>query len=89
MTKLEEITRAAYAHAMTGSRATWETARPTERQAWLGIVRAAVEKLRVPTDKMCFVAGNGNATRGNGDWYVDGPADVWRTMVDELLKEET
>lgn len=50
------------------------------------LARAAIEAMREPTEAMCKKAGNGYA-RGRGDWYVDGPADVWRAMIDAALND--
>lgn len=55
-------------------------------QVYVYEARAAIEEMLEPTEAMCEKAGNGNLPRGRGDWYVDGPADVWRTMVKAALR---
>lgn len=91
---VERATRAAYAKAMSGSKNTWENARPTERVVWLAIITAAMDALREPTDAMLDAPW-----RAQPSVQLYEPTDltqvldcvsferVWQAMIDAALKD--
>lgn len=76
MTKLEEIAAA----MSSGAEYAWDLT-PTNRDYWLGMARAAVEAMRVPTEEMQAAAellSMENST----------DSKIYTAMIDAILNEK-
>lgn len=72
MTFLERVAR-----AVTPD---WYRLSRNDRRNALITVRETLRAAREPSEMM-------RERGGSGDWYLGGPADVWRTMIDAAIAD--